>query len=174
METLRGHSDEVLDVSFNTTGNRLVTASADCTARVYNVMTGACIAILIGHEGEISKVQFSPNGAKIITASSDRTCRLWAVETGECLQVLEGHSDEIFSCAFNYTGETIITGSKDNTCRIWRDSTFQTLGVGADPNLEYEARMTPRGSLESAPPDYALQPGFHPSGAELSDSEIED
>ena len=48
---------EVLDVSFNSTGNRLVTASADCTARVYNVMTGACIAILIGHEGEISKAQ---------------------------------------------------------------------------------------------------------------------
>merc|ERR1711977_221982 len=124
---------EVLDVSFNTTGNRLVTASADCTARVYNVMTGACIAILIGHEGEISKVQFSPNGAKIIT------------------------------CAFNYTGETIITGSKDNTCRIWRDSTFQTLGVGADPSLDYEAIQ--RGSLESAPDDYALQPGFHPPGA---------
>jgi len=143
---------------------------------VYNVMTGACIAILIGHEGEISKVQFSPNGAKIITASSDRTCRLWAVETGECLQVLEGHSDEIFSCAFNYTGETIITGSKDNTCRIWRDSTFQNLAVGGDPNYgaEYEPRMTPRGSLESAPPDYALQPGFHAAGAEMSDSEIED
>eukprot|EP00971_Amphidinium_carterae_P193990 3849011-Amphidinium_carterae.1 len=26
-----GHSDEVLDVCFNSTGNRLVTASADCT-----------------------------------------------------------------------------------------------------------------------------------------------
>jgi len=135
-------------------------------------MTGACIAILIGHEGEISKVQFSPNGAKIITASSDRTCRLWAVETGECLQVLEGHSDEIFSCAFNYTGETIITGSKDNTCRIWRDSTFQNMGGMADPTMDYESLQ--RGSLESAPPDYALQPGFHPAGAELSDSEIED
>eukprot|EP00435_Cladocopium_sp_Y103_P008606 s5019_g2.t1 len=58
METLRGHSDEVLDVCFNTTGNRLVTASADCTARVYNVMTGACISILIGHEGEISKAGY--------------------------------------------------------------------------------------------------------------------
>merc|ERR1712228_751453 len=76
METLRGHSDEVLDVCFNSSGQRLVTASADRTAHVYNVMTGACISILIGHEGEISKVQFSPNGAKLITASSDCTCRL--------------------------------------------------------------------------------------------------
>jgi len=120
METLRGHSDEVLDVCFNTTGNRLLTCSADATARVYNVMTGACIAILIGHEGEISKVCFSPNGAKIITASADKTCRLWSVDTGECLQTLEGHTDEIFSCAFNYDGDIIITGSKDNTCRIWK------------------------------------------------------
>jgi WD40 repeat protein len=144
-------------------------------------MTGACIAILIGHEGEISKVQFSPNGAKIITASSDRTCRLWAVETGECLQVLEGHSDEIFSCAFNYTGETIITGSKDNTCRIWRDSTFQNLGLEADPSMDYASLQT--GSVEAVQPDYEgmfagdrenYPDAFQPTGADLSDSEIED
>jgi WD40 repeat protein len=43
-------------VSFNATGSRLVTASADGTSRVYNSMTGACVSILVGHEGEISKV----------------------------------------------------------------------------------------------------------------------
>jgi len=57
---LRGHVDEVLDISFNSTGTRLVTSSADSTARVYNVNTGACIGILTGHEGEISKVGFNP------------------------------------------------------------------------------------------------------------------
>lgn len=56
IETLKGHSDEVLDVCFNVTGNRLASASADATARIYNVMTGTCISIFIGHEGEISKV----------------------------------------------------------------------------------------------------------------------
>jgi dynein assembly factor with WDR repeat domains 1 len=48
VETLRGHCDEVLDISFNATGTRLVTASADSTARIYNVHTGACIGILTG------------------------------------------------------------------------------------------------------------------------------
>jgi hypothetical protein len=52
----RGHNDEILDVAFNATGSKLVTASADGTARVYNTMTGACQSILVGHEGEISKV----------------------------------------------------------------------------------------------------------------------
>lgn len=31
---------KVLDIAFNSTGTRLVTASADSTARVYNVHTG--------------------------------------------------------------------------------------------------------------------------------------
>eukprot|EP00501_MAST-03F_sp_TOSAG23-6_P000877 GSMAST32.ASY1.ANO1.913.1 assembled CDS len=71
VQTLRGHNDEILDVCFNETGSKLVTASADGTSRVYNSMTGACQAILIGHEGEISK------GDTVITGSKDNTCRIW-------------------------------------------------------------------------------------------------
>lgn len=56
VHTLRGHNDEILDVSFNATGSKLLTASADGTCRVFNTINGACQAILIGHEGEISKV----------------------------------------------------------------------------------------------------------------------
>ena len=42
VHTLRGHNDEILDVSFNTTGSKLVSASADGTSRVFNTNTGAC------------------------------------------------------------------------------------------------------------------------------------
>jgi dynein assembly factor with WDR repeat domains 1 len=48
IETFRGHNDEVLDVSFSNTGNKLATASADGNGRVYNVFTGACTSILLG------------------------------------------------------------------------------------------------------------------------------
>jgi len=48
--------DEVLDATFNSTGNKLATASADGLARVYNVFTGACTALLQGHDNEISKI----------------------------------------------------------------------------------------------------------------------
>ena len=56
--TLRGHEDEVLDVSFDLSGHYLLTASADSTARVYNATTHQLISRLVGHEGEISKVIF--------------------------------------------------------------------------------------------------------------------
>ena len=59
MGTLRGHDDEVLDVTFDYTGQYLLTASADSTARVYNAFTHNLISKLEGHEGEISKVSAS-------------------------------------------------------------------------------------------------------------------
>lgn len=88
--TLLGAYDEVLDINFNSTGTKIVTASADGNARIYNVYTGACIAKLTGHDGEISRCHFNPQGTKIITAGVDCTCRVWSVETGEQLQVLKG------------------------------------------------------------------------------------
>jgi len=60
IETFRGPNDEVLDATFNSTGNKLAIASADGIARVYNVFTGACTALLQGHQNEISKIQFNP------------------------------------------------------------------------------------------------------------------
>ena len=49
VHTLTGHTDEVLDVNFNAMGTKLVTASADSTARVYSSMTGTCIGVLDGN-----------------------------------------------------------------------------------------------------------------------------
>lgn len=73
MHTLKGHSDEILDVTFNSTGSRVLTGSADCQGRIYNTMSGDCQAVLIGHDGEISKVSFNPQGTRALTASSDKT-----------------------------------------------------------------------------------------------------
>ncbi|GFS19759.1 dynein assembly factor with WDR repeat domains 1-like [Elysia marginata] len=108
--TLRGHSDEILDVGFDCTGQRVLTASADNTACCYSAITNQQICKFFGHDGEISKITFNPQGTLVMTASADKTARLWDPDTGECKQVLEGHTDEIFSCAFNYEGNTIITG----------------------------------------------------------------
>ncbi|KAF8561991.1 hypothetical protein P879_11070, partial [Paragonimus westermani] len=126
LHLLGGHLDEVLDVTFDASGRRLASASADSTARVWDVNTSGAnqsiraLSHLTGHEGEVSKVCFNSRGTLVLTASADKTARLWDAETGQLQDILVGHTDEVFSCAFNYEGDTIITGSKDNTCRIWR------------------------------------------------------
>ena len=51
----------MLDVAFDMTGQHIASASADGTARIYNVAEQRLVARLRGHEGEVSKVRVLMN-----------------------------------------------------------------------------------------------------------------
>lgn len=82
-----GHLKMVNSAQFNPNGDKIVTASDDNTARIWNVNTGECVKILKGHYGGVRSAQFNSDGTRIITASLDRTIRIWDSKTGECLSV---------------------------------------------------------------------------------------
>ena len=71
------HDAGVTQAAFNRTGDRIVTASYDKTARIWDVSTGREIAILKGHQGPVERAEFSPDGRRIITAARDGTARIW-------------------------------------------------------------------------------------------------
>jgi WD40 repeat protein len=60
IETLRDHTDEVLDVCFSPSGLLLCSASADGQAFVYETADWSIVANLTGHEDEISAIRFNP------------------------------------------------------------------------------------------------------------------
>ena len=70
--------------AFSPDGKRIVTASADKTARLWDAETGKPIGEpLRGHADTVSSAAFSPDGKRIVTASDDKTARLWDAETGK-------------------------------------------------------------------------------------------
>ena len=75
---LTGHQDRVISASFSPDGQRIVTASSDKTARVWD-LKGTPIAVLTGHQSGVISASFSPDGQRIVTASSDGTARVWRV-----------------------------------------------------------------------------------------------
>jgi hypothetical protein len=77
LATLEGHTEIVHSATFSPDGTRIVTASSDNTARLWDGKTGALLATLEGHRGRVLSAAFSPDGARIVTASSDNTARLW-------------------------------------------------------------------------------------------------
>jgi WD40 repeat protein len=88
---LKGHTDTVGSMAFSPDGKRLVSASSDRTARIWNLETRQTEHILKGHEHRVVGVAFSPDGKRLVTASYDRTARVWLVESGKCQATLTGH-----------------------------------------------------------------------------------
>ena len=81
-EPLTGHDNIVEDAAFSPDGKRIVTASWDMTARVWNATSGKPIGEpLKGHENIVLSAAFSPDGRRIVTGSQDNTARIWDATT---------------------------------------------------------------------------------------------
>ena len=65
-----GHESAVSSAAFSPDGKRVVTASWDKTARIWDAITAKAIGYpLRGHEGLVTSAAFSPDGQRIVTAS---------------------------------------------------------------------------------------------------------
>ena len=113
--------------AFSPDGQRIVTASDDKTARVWDAATGQPLASLQGHTDGVRSAAFSPDGKRIVTASADKTARVWDVATGQLVASLQGHTSGVFSAAFSPDGKRIVTASADKTARVWDAATGQPL-----------------------------------------------
>jgi TPR repeat protein len=119
----------VISAGFSPDGTRVVTASYDNTARLWDAKTGAALAVLKGHTGIVISAGFSPDGTRVVTASSDKTARLWDAKTGAALAVLKGHTGSVKSAGFSPDGARVVTASYDNTARLWDAKTGAALAV---------------------------------------------
>jgi WD40 repeat protein len=55
----------VLSAAFSPDGKRVVTVSADKTARIWDAAAAKGIAVLRGHDGFVLSAAFSPDGKRI-------------------------------------------------------------------------------------------------------------
>ena len=120
------HSNSVYNAVFSLDGKKIVTASKDSTAKIWDAESGMLIQTLIGHEGRINSAVFSPaspidpdGGKKIVTASNDSTAKIWETESGRLIQSFGGHEGEVRSAVFSPDGKKIMTISRDNTAKMW-------------------------------------------------------
>ena len=83
----------VYSAAFSPDGKRVVTASDDKTARVWDADSGKPLASLQGHTARVRSAAFSPDGKRVVTASEDNTARVWDADSGKTLASLQGHTE---------------------------------------------------------------------------------
>jgi WD40 repeat protein/serine/threonine protein kinase len=75
--TLRGHEQEVFDLTFTPDGLRVVTVSDDQTLRFWEARTGREILTLRGHGAKVSAVAVSPDKQRVASAGRDHRIFIW-------------------------------------------------------------------------------------------------
>ncbi|MEQ9022124.1 MAG: hypothetical protein RLN82_05105, partial [Pseudomonadales bacterium] len=88
----RGHDDSVTSAVFSPDGSQILTASADNTARLWDVKNHLLTMFqhkkefpdeefqVRGDHNEVTSAVFSPDSSQILTASTDQTARLWDIK----------------------------------------------------------------------------------------------
>lgn len=141
-DQLRG---QVLDLEYNRTGDRLLAAVMDGTARIFDIAQQEEVLSLTGHDGFLFSATYSPDGETILTASGDNTAKLWDAESGEALATFPGQGPFVMDASFSPDGERVMTLSPDRTIKVW-DRAGHELATLDGNNALTDAAWTPDGS----------------------------
>ena len=113
---LTEHRGAVFTIGFDPSGTRAVTASADRTARVWDVKSDG--RVFWGHQAQVNTAAFGHDGGIIASASEDGTVRVSEPDTGRQIACLAGHDGGVNSAAFNYDSTLLATAGQDGTVQI--------------------------------------------------------
>lgn len=129
-----GHTSVVYYAEFSGDGKKIVTASWDNTAKIWDAASGKLIYNLSGHSDDVNYASFSPDGNKVITSSSDNTVKVWDTNNGNLLLNLTGHMNVVNYATFSPDGSKILSASDDKRAMIWNSETGELLQTFALKN----------------------------------------
>jgi WD40 repeat protein len=149
--TKSGHARAIYRIAFNHDGSRLVSASADQTARVWDGLSAQPLVELKGHGAAVLGAVFSPDGKWVATASHDRTARLWDAVTGKLVRTFSGHKGEVIRVVFSPDGKQIATAGAAGEVKLWSVETGKELhALKAGDRLVEVVAFSPDGRLLAA------------------------
>lgn len=146
---LRGHDGDVNSFTFSKDGKYAVSASDDCTIRIWDFKVGRqLLKTLKGHTDWVTYASFSRDSKYILSASDDKTIRVWDVMSG--CQVGEPMSHDYGVDYVTYSqDETQAIAVSDGTVWVWDLDTRKLVGEPREPNdyhIQSSTLISPDGS----------------------------
>ena len=121
--TMTGHADTVRGICVTPAGDAFLTASHDCTARMWSLVTHETVLTFVGHTALVYAVAAA--GDRVFTGSEDNTMRIWSARDASCAQTI-AHPGCVWSVAAfpiggdgNGGGGDVISCCADGVARVW-------------------------------------------------------
>jgi WD40 repeat protein len=119
LATLIGHDDLIVSLHSSPDGLRMVTASWDGTAIIWDARNGEPLMTLEGHQGQVMDAAFSPDGARIASVGADGDVIFWDALTGAKLFVLASLDTPLRSLDFDHDGRFLAVAGEDGSVRVY-------------------------------------------------------
>jgi WD40 repeat protein len=103
------HERAVTNAELSPDGERLFTASADGTARLWRVRDGVNLGVMRGDKG--SWAAFSSDGTRVLTAAVDGVMRIWDGRNGAPVGREMKDASPLFGARWSPRGDRIVTSS---------------------------------------------------------------
>lgn len=113
-----GHNEQINDVSFSHLGDRIVTASEDGTAKIWDTKTNLLLHSF-SHDRNVIIAEFNYADDRLATVLDDNTITIWDDKSGTFIQTIE-NADEYLICSllFSNDGSKFVTITC-NTAKVW-------------------------------------------------------
>jgi WD40 repeat protein len=132
-----GHFGRINALRFSADGKFLISASEDCTIRLWEVRSGHCLNVLEGHADEVMCVDISADTLEIVSGGKDGLVRLWDISTGICIGTFTKQSGVplglVFSVLIINSKQLIVAGTWTEEVLVWSHDS-QLLRVFSTPS----------------------------------------
>lgn len=124
-EPFDGHYGVVMSVCYDADDTRILSASGDKTACLWNT-DGSLVRMFVGASGIMNDAIFGLTEDEIITASSDKHVRIWCTATGKETLRLDGHLGSVASVRLAPDG-TLISSDNLGEVKVWYIPTLESV-----------------------------------------------
>lgn len=123
----QGHFDSTNCLAYSPDGARVVTASDDGKIKIWDVVSGFCLATFEEHASAVTAVKFAKRGQVMFSASLDGTVKAWDLIRYRNFRTFVGTERIRFNClAVDPSGEVVCAASEDTyDIYVWSVQTSQ-------------------------------------------------
>jgi len=129
-----GHAEFVYSFVFSKDGKYGLSASGDCTLKLWDISCGKEIRTFPGHTNHINISAFSPDGRYVMSGSHDGSMKVWNIETGKEISSFNGNSGVVIAVASSPDNKYALLAA-GKIIKIWNIGTgkeIMTLDKHAD------------------------------------------